>query len=117
MENVTLTSKNFQRDPGFDLGAFAALSFGSYNNETEFGPVAWRFRPNAAETARQFIFHPNQKITEETDGSLTVRFQASGHLEMAWHLYQWGDQVDVLEPESLRKLVAKHQRDDFAALP
>jgi predicted DNA-binding transcriptional regulator YafY len=36
---------------------------------------------------------------------------------MAWHLYQWGDQVDVLKPKILHEMVAQHQRNDFAALP
>jgi predicted DNA-binding transcriptional regulator YafY len=56
-------------------------------------------------------------MTDEPDGSLTLRFHASGLLEMAWHLYQWGDTVEVLAPQRLRDLVAEHRRPDFAALP
>lgn len=56
-------------------------------------------------------------MTEEADGSLIVRFQASGHLEMAWHLYLWGDAVEVLAPDRLREMVAGYQRRDFPALP
>lgn len=56
-------------------------------------------------------------MTEEEDGSLTVRFTASGHLEMAWHLYMWGDGVKVLAPDTLRGMVAMHRRSDFPALP
>jgi predicted DNA-binding transcriptional regulator YafY len=41
------------------------------------------------------------------DGSLIVRFRAGGDLEMAWHLYTWGDHVEVLEPKRLAKMVAK----------
>jgi predicted DNA-binding transcriptional regulator YafY len=36
---------------------------------------------------------------------------------MAWHLYQWGDKVEVLEPAGLRALVEGHARPDFPALP
>ncbi|MFC3119550.1 hypothetical protein ACFOHS_19975 [Jhaorihella thermophila] len=32
------------------------------------------------------------------DGRLEVRFHAGGWLEMAWHLYQWGDSVEVVAP-------------------
>jgi len=117
VENITVTSRIFERETDFDLGVFAAQSFGSYNSEAEFGIVMWRFQPRAAKTARQFIFHPNQELLDEADGSLIVRFQASGHLEMAWHLYQWGDQVEVIEPPALRALVRGYQRRDFAALP
>ncbi|WP_230279140.1 WYL domain-containing protein [Croceicoccus sp. Ery15] len=51
------------------------------------------------------------------DGSLIVTFDASGHLEMAWHLYAWGDAVEVLEPKSLRDMVHPFRRGDFPALP
>jgi predicted DNA-binding transcriptional regulator YafY len=56
-------------------------------------------------------------MTDEPDGTLIVRFTASGHLEMAWHLYMWGDAVEVLAPEALWEMVVKHQRGDFPALP
>ena len=51
------------------------------------------------------------------DGSVTIRFAASGHLEMAWALYPWGDKVEVIKPEALRLLVQGHQREDFPAVP
>ncbi|TCP41362.1 helix-turn-helix transcriptional regulator [Rhodovulum marinum] len=112
-----LEPHSFQRDPDFDLDAHAARAFGSFHNEAEYGEVVWRFAPSAAPTAREFVFHPHQEMTEEEDGSLTIRFHASGWLEMAWHLYQWGDRVEVLAPEGLRALVASYQRSDFPALP
>jgi predicted DNA-binding transcriptional regulator YafY len=31
-----------------------------------------------------------------------VRFRASGMLELAWHLFTWGDKVQVLAPDTLR---------------
>ena len=79
--------------------------------------MVWRFSPAAAETAKEFMFHPTQEVTREADGSLLVRFIASGHLEMAWHLYMWGDAVEVVAPERLRDMVGRHRRGDFPALP
>ncbi|MFW5642165.1 MAG: helix-turn-helix transcriptional regulator, partial [Roseicyclus sp.] len=117
IEEAAITSRSFRRDPEFDLAAHAARAFGSYHSEEEYGPVVWRFAPEAAETARRFLFHPDQEITGEPDGAITVRFLASGHLEMAWHLYQWGDKVEVLAPDTLREMVGAHRRDDFPALP
>lgn len=117
LTDVRLEVQSFARDPDFDLATHAARAFGSFHDEREYGEVVWRFSPAAATTARDFLFHPTQTITEEDDGSLTVRFTASGHLEMAWHLYIWGDTVDVLAPDSLRTLVAQYRRADFPALP
>ena len=88
-----------------------------FQNEDEFGEVVWRFSPKATPHARGFEFHPTQVMEDQPDGSLIVRFSASGHLEMAWHLYLWGHDVEVLAPPPLRHLVDKHQRSDFPALP
>lgn len=112
-----LEAMSFAREPGFDLANHAARAFGSFHDEREYDEVVWRFRPSAAEVARAFVFHPRQEVTEDADGGLTVSFRASGHLEMAWHLYQWGDAVEVLAPDSLRELVRAHRRADFPALP
>ena len=115
--NAQLEADSFQRDPGFDLTTHTARAFGSYHDDREYGEVVWRFTPHAAPVAREFTFHPTQVMTDDPDGSLIVTFHASGHMEMAWHLYQWGDQVAVLKPPELAALVAGHRRADFAALP
>jgi predicted DNA-binding transcriptional regulator YafY len=56
-------------------------------------------------------------MTDGADGSVTVRFTAGGWLEMAWHLYQWGAQVEVIAPEGLRRMVERYRRGDLPALP
>jgi predicted DNA-binding transcriptional regulator YafY len=56
-------------------------------------------------------------MTEEPDGSLTVRVTACGFVEMAWFLDMWGDAVEVLAPAPLRAMVDRHPRGDFPALP
>lgn len=117
IREARITGQSFARDADFDLARFSAQAFGSFHSDAEYGPVAWRFTPEAAPVARQFVFHPEQEMSEESDGSLTVRFNASGHMEMAWHLYQWGNQVEVLIPDALREMVAAHRRTDFPALP
>jgi len=108
---------SFELDPGFSIRRHAEKGFGSYESSAQHGEVVWKFRPDAAEHARRYVFHPTQTHEELDDGSLVVRFQASGHLEMCWHLYSWGDAVEVVAPEPLRLMVADHRRCDFAALP
>jgi predicted DNA-binding transcriptional regulator YafY len=111
-----LQDGSFEIDSGFNIRRHAELGFGSYESEEEFGEIVWRFRPDAAAHARRFVFHPTQATEEEADGSLVVRFQASGHLEMTWHLYSWGDSVEVLAPAALRDMVHQYRRQ-FPALP
>lgn len=106
----------FEVDPDFDLNEYAKRGFGSFVNDAEFGEVIWRFIPEAAEHARRYVFHPNQIVKKTKDGSLIVKFESSGYLEMAWHLYSWGNSVEVIAPVALREMVSGYQRS-FPALP
>jgi predicted DNA-binding transcriptional regulator YafY len=120
VENIgaaRVASVSFERDPEFNFQAFANRAFGVFQNEEEFGEVVWRFVPEAAAHARSFELHPSQQLEEAPDGALIVRFWAAGLLEMCWHLYAWGDQVEVLAPERLRDMVHAWRRSDFPSLP
>lgn len=109
--------ESFSLSPGFSLEDYAAKSFGVYQDPKQYDEVIWRFAPHAAARAAEFSFHPKQTVELQDDGSLIVRFKAAGWLEMAWHLYQWGNAVEIIAPEGLRTLVEQHRRSDFDALP
>lgn len=112
-----VTPEWFVKDEGFDLETYAAQAFGSFHMDAEFSRVIWRFDPAAAVTAREFKFHPKQRMVDEEDGRLIVSFDASGLVEMAWHLYKWGDAVEVIEPPALREMVAGWQNNRISVLP
>ena len=105
MSEVRTTDESFERDPAFDLRRYAARSFGTFQEHPL--DVALRFDADVAPDAKAFQFHPNQTITENSDGSLTVRFRAGGTEEICWHLVTWGESVTILEPPSLRQRLAK----------
>ena len=57
-------------------------------------------------------------ITLNEDGSVTVKFKASGEYEIMWHLFRWGCDVKILAPTSLKKkyielleMTMEHQRE------
>ena len=109
--------ESFDFAPDFSLDDYAAQAFGVYQDPKQYGEVVWRFSPAAAARAGEFRFHPTQELEPQDDGSLIVRFNAAGWLEMTWHLYQWGDKVEVLQPDELRAMVESYRRSDFDALP
>jgi predicted DNA-binding transcriptional regulator YafY len=117
ISEVRLLAECFEPNEGFDLAVHARGGFGSYINDNEVERIVWRFAPDAAERAKRFVFHPDQEASDNEDGSFTVSFSACGLLEMCWHLYAWGDQVEVLEPVRLREMVEMYRRSDFPALP
>ena len=117
ISDAKITGQSFVRDMDFDLTTYASQSFGSFHSQAEFGLVVWRFSQAAAATAREFLFHPGQVMTDQADGGLNVSFSASGWIEMVWHLYQWGNAVEVLEPIELKQLVESWRHNEIGAYP
>ncbi|SEO90533.1 Predicted DNA-binding transcriptional regulator YafY, contains an HTH and WYL domains [Salinihabitans flavidus] len=117
IRDVTVLDESFALQDGFSIADYAARSFGVWQDPEQYGEVIWRFTPEAAERATGFHFHPRQVLEPQDDGSLVVRFEAAGWLEMTWHLYQWGNKVEVIAPEALRAMVDGYRRSDFGAMP
>ena len=85
----------------FNLREYALESFGAFHEEPF--EVEWLFSADVADEAKNFIFHPKQKLIKNSDGTLTVKFKAGGRREMDWFLYTWGDNVKVIKPKDFNK--------------
>lgn len=90
---------------GFNLQDYASRSFGIFQDELQ--QVVLRILPEGAEDAMGWRFHPNQSVEALDDGTVIVRFSVSGMLELSWHLFTWGDKLEVLEPAILRETMVK----------
>ena len=112
--SVETTDEFFERDTNFDLATYAKKSFGVFTDTPE--DVEWLFSKNAADTAFSYQFHPEETKILNEDGSLTVKFSASGIQEMAWHLMIWGQDVEVVSPSRLATIV-NPQRPSWELLP
>jgi predicted DNA-binding transcriptional regulator YafY len=97
--SIDLLDRGSKRVETFDLAAYAAQSFGVFQEEPI--DVVLQFAPEAADDAAGWRFHPTQTIGREPNGALIVRFRAGGVQEMCWHLFTWGTAVAVLAPEEL----------------
>src|SRR5580693_4965833 len=97
-----LEIQNVEASPptDFNLRDYANRSFGIYQGESE--AVVLRILPHGAEDALGWRFHATQTTEVAADGSVIVRFQASGMRELAWHLFTWGDKVEIVGPPSLK---------------
>ena len=105
MKDVALLDRSFVRPDRPTIKDFARNSFGIYQEEPR--KVRWRFSKDSAEEAACFVFHPTQKATVEPDGTLIVEFEAGGLKEMAWELFQWDGEVEILEPQELKDAMAE----------
>ena len=100
-----ITDETFDRDPDFNLERYAKRSFGTFQEKPV--EVVLRFNTAAARDASTFVFHPDQSVETNGDGSLTVRFEAGGIDEMCWHLFTWGDSVTIEKPLRLRRRLSE----------
>ena len=105
MSAAAVTAEPFTRDQAFDLQRFARRSFGTFQEQ----PVAvvLRFAARVAEDVAEFLFHPNQTVERNGDGSVSVRFTAGAIKEICWHLVTWGTAVTVEQPACLRSRLAE----------
>ena len=88
----------------FDLQVFAGQSFGIYQDAIE--DVVLKITAEGADEARGWRWHPTQSFEEQPDGAVIVRFRASGMRELAWHLFSWGEQVEIVLPQRLKTVMA-----------
>lgn len=105
LSEVEVLDRPAARPEDFSLQAFADRSFGIYQDGVE--DVRLRVRPHGAEEAMGWRFHSTQTVTPQADGGVIVTFRASGMLELAWHLFTWGDKVEILAPDRLRTVMAE----------
>ncbi|MCQ2788830.1 MAG: WYL domain-containing protein [bacterium] len=98
--NLTLTQNKFDKQ-GFNLSEYSKLSFGIYHGEIL--NVKLSFDKEVAQDALTYNFHPTQKTVLEDDGTVTVKFKASGSREIIWHVFKWGKHCKILAPKKLQK--------------
>ena len=103
--DVEVTGQPGARPESFSLQAYADESFGIYQDDTH--NVVLRVLPHGAEDALRWRFHSNQRVEEQPDGCVMVRFRASGMRELAWHLFTWGDKAEVVAPQALKDILAQ----------
>ena len=87
----------------FSIADYTARSFGVFHDRVE--QVKLRFTGDAAAEAKRWRFHPGQVVTAQGDGSLLVEFETGGMLELAWHLFTWRTEVEILSPARLREVM------------
>ena len=105
LSDVQISNKQFDKGD-FDIKEYANTSFGVYHNEVM--KVELLFTPDVAEDVLNYNFHPTQKVKQNDDGSVTVKFKASGELEILWHIFKWGDNVKILAPTKLKKMYVEY---------
>ncbi len=101
--DMEITGRAGSKPADFSLQAYADESFGIYQDDTH--DVVLRILPHGREDALRWRFHARQRVEEQPDGGVIVRFRSSGMRELAWHLFTWQDKAQVIAPEALQEMM------------
>lgn len=113
IEHITLTDEDFQAPEGFDAEDYMQASFGVFQGDPV--EIKIHFTPAAAGYIQEKIWHPTQKLSSQSDGSLIFQAQVAGLEEIKWWVLRWGAGAEVLAPPQLRKMVAREVNAMIAA--
>ncbi len=105
IKNPKIVEEYFDRDEDFNLKQYLSRSFGVYQ-ETPM-KVKLLFSKDVQDAIKNYNLHPTQKMKVNPDGTTTVTFEAGGRYEICWHLFRWGKDVKLLEPQELKDTYKK----------
>lgn len=102
IEKVELMAERFEVPDEYQVEQLTGTAFGLID-EGEVLQLELYFSQEIAHLVRERIWRPEQQIEEKKDGSLILRFSASGDKEILAWLYSFVPHVRVLGPESLKE--------------
>jgi len=108
IHTISVEGRSFTKDPDIlqRMEARRQRAFGIIDDDAELS-VTLKFTAEQAPYVRERVWHPSQRLEDQEDGSLILRFQASGEFEMMRWILGWGSEVEVIEPPELRQALAQ----------
>ncbi len=101
IRNVEILEHGFLYPEDFDIESYFEGSWGIIKGKKQ--KVRLRFCAEVSDFISECIWHPSQIFSRNADGSLTAEYEISGLSEIKIWILGFGENVEVLEPASLRK--------------
>jgi len=98
--DIKVLDEYFEPENSFNLKEYSAQSFGIYHDEIL--NIKLKFRKEIADDVLNYNFHPSQKIEQQKNGAVIVKFQAAGEKSIMFNLFKWGENVQIISPKSLK---------------
>lgn len=106
IERVELLRESYSIPADFDPRQLLSEAWGIWYTESEPVEVALKFSPQVANRVQENRWHTSQRLEELSDGSLLWRARVAEPQEMLPWIRGWGADVEVLQPEKLREMLA-----------
>ena len=105
IDQATLVTQPSRSIGKKELDSFVGQGYGIFSGDK----VQWaklRFSAERARWVSRELWHPKQKLSFEADGSLIMELPFTDPREISMDILRQGRHVEVLEPKSLRVLLA-----------
>ena len=99
--NCKATKERFTRPSGFSPAHHIDPSFGIFRGEEE-QEIAIRFAPRVASQIKEREWHPGQRVEDQPDGGIVLRYETNQMSQTLFWVGQWGPNAEILEPPDLR---------------
>ena len=105
-----LTDDRFDIPSAYNPNRLFSEAWGVVWRDTPPQTVELRFFDDAARIVQEAFWHPSQRVVAQQDGTCCVTFQVSEPNEMVAWIRQWGADVEVISPSSLREAIVADAR-------
>ena len=109
INSIEMTSDSYVIPPDFDANAYLASAWG-IEVGGEATTIKLRFAPDIARIMEETKYHTSQKVKHQADGSVIITIRVAISMELCSWILRWGEKVEVLEPEELRKEIKRTVR-------
>lgn len=109
IRGIEVTRQRFEIPEGYQPESHFDNAFGLVRDNAM--KVRVRFSSEVAHTIKERIWRPGQQITTDSDGRVTLAFEATGEMELVAWILSYGMHAEVLEPPELRQEVKRQVRE------
>jgi len=106
IQSAELLEDRFEVPPRFNVERYLGNAWHLIRDKSKPAHVVLRFRPLVARNVAEVTWHKTQRMVWLDDGSLEMHVDVEGLSEISWWVLGYGDQVEVVEPGELRRMLA-----------
>jgi predicted DNA-binding transcriptional regulator YafY len=104
IEKIHMEPETYKIPPEFNAMDYFSSAWDVFVEEP-VETVKLKFKPRLRRPIQEACWHPSQIMEPQGDGSLIMTLNINNTVDFRSWILGWGDAVEVLEPESLRKRI------------
>jgi len=105
-----VTDNNYKIPIDFNPKDYIDPEYGVHLNEKKV-KVKIKVYPPLAATMKERYFHPDQRIRDNKDGTVTITFSTNQQSQVLYMVAQCGSKAEIIEPKELRRKAKRYLLD------